>query len=719
MSVTATLPRAPWHATPFALRHGVPAALFSIKCFIAAALALYVSLRIGLARPYWAATTAYVIAQPLAGAVLSKALYRVIGTVIGGIAAVVILPALNAVPVLQAAAFAGWLALCVFLSGLDRTPRSYVFMLAGYSAIIIGLPTVEAPGTVFTVASARVQEIMIGIVSASLVHAIVFPGSVTTRLLAQVATSLRDAESWSSDALAEALRPEDNHGPQASRLNSERHRLALDISEMHQLSTHLAYDVSAARPRVRTVLALQDRLSYILPLAAAAEDRVHSLVSDGRTLPPAVGALIHDIHTWLAGLDQSNAPLAVRHQQAEALRARATALEPAFDDNEADGNAWDKAQLLNLLARLGELVGAHRDCRELAEQMKSSSPQPVSERTAALLAGKAERTLHKDYAGAFRGAFTAGLTVFLASLFWIFSGWQDASIGVMLAGIFLSLFSAADDPVGPLSTFLAGTLIATIMGGVFAFAILPNISDFPVLLAVIAPYLLIGGALMAHPRHAMLAAASTLNFVVSPVLLTDRYSSDFASYINGAIAQLVGLWFAIAMARVMQSAGTTERVRRALKAGWDDIARRAVSPRPPDISSWISRMLDRIGLMVPRVGAISDSPGTVLYQALRDMRTGLVLGELRELRFSLSPARQRMLIPVLYSVAAHFSRMEPGERGDADTALLRRIDRALQRALRGLSGAERRSAVLGLVSLRRNLFPDSAPPALSSGRRSA
>lgn len=712
-------PRAPWHASPVALRHGVPAALFSLKCFLAAALALYISLRIGLNRPYWAATTAYVIAQPLAGAVLSKAMFRAIGTIVGAIAAVIILPALSSAPVLQAAAFSGWLGLCVFLSGLDRTPRSYVFMLAGYSAIIIGLATVEAPGAVFTVASARVQEIMIGIICGSLVHAVVFPGSVTARLLTQVSISLRDAERWSADALAEALGAEAPAGPHVRRLDSERHRLALDIWEMHQLSTHLAYDVAAARPRVRTVLALQDRLSYIPPLAAAVEDRVHALANDGFVLPTAVEALIEDVRVWLAGLDQSDVPLALRNEQAERLRVRAAALEPVFDDRGNPMDDWDKAQLLSLLARLAELVGAHRDCRDLAEQMESSSPQPVSERAAALLEVKADRPLHKDYAAAWQGGLTAGLTLFVACLFWILSGWRDAWIGVMMAGIFLSLFSSADDPVGPLGIFFIGTLIATVMGGLFAFAILPTVSDFPVLLAVLAPYLLIGGALMAHPRHATLAAASTLGFVVSPVLLTDHYSSDFSTYINGAVAQIIGIWFAIVMARLMQSAGAAGRVRRALKAGWNDIARRAVSQRPPDISSWISRMLDRIGLMVPRVGAISDSPGAVLYQALRDMRTGLVLGELRELRFSLPPGKQRMLVPVLHAVAAHFARMEPGERDDADIALRRRIDRALQRVLSNLSGADQRKGVLALVSLRRNLFPDSAPPALEPVERMA
>ena len=46
-------------------------------------LAYWIALRIGLTRPYWAVTTSYIVAQPLAGAVLSKAVFRLIGTVLG------------------------------------------------------------------------------------------------------------------------------------------------------------------------------------------------------------------------------------------------------------------------------------------------------------------------------------------------------------------------------------------------------------------------------------------------------------------------------------------------------------------------------------------------------------------------------------------------------------------------------------------------------------
>lgn len=149
--------------------------LFSANSFAAAMLALYIGFALGLPRPYWAMTTAYIVSQPLAGAVRSKAVYRVLGTILGAMAAVALVPNLVNAPWLLSAALSLWVGGCLTISLLDRTPRSYVLMLAGYTAAIIGFPSVGQPGAIFDVAVSRVIEIGLGILCATLVHSLVFP----------------------------------------------------------------------------------------------------------------------------------------------------------------------------------------------------------------------------------------------------------------------------------------------------------------------------------------------------------------------------------------------------------------------------------------------------------------------------------------------------------------------------------------------------------------
>lgn len=672
-------------------RWGIDAAIFSLKAYAAAMLAVYLALWIGLDRPYWSFLTAYMIAQPLAGAVFSKALFRVIGTVAGAAAAVAMVPPLVNTPELLVLAISGWLALCVFVSLLDRTPRSYMFVLAGYSAVLIVLPSVDTPGQIFTVASLRVQEITLGILCGSLVHGVVFPRSVAAFLLTRVSTILKDAERWSHDSLA--LEP-------VPGVDAERRRLAADITELHQLSIHLPYETARTTPRVRTVRALQDQLSLLMPLGAAVDDRTVRLQAHGG-LPPEVATLLADTQAWLNTLDRDRD---ARAADAEALEARCAALEPDVHT----GSSWHDLLLLSLLSRLAALIAAHRDCRELAEQLATLDRRPVSPRVAELLEGRRGRELHIDWIGALRGAIGAFLTLTVGSAIWIASGWADGSTAVMLAGVFLSLFAAAPDPLLPLRSFVWGTLAATIIGAIYGYAIMPRLDGFGELAAAMAPPLLILGAMMHSPKWMGLALPTLLG-LGSPLLISASYTSAFASFVNGAIAQMMGVALAILMARLLQSAGIEQAIRRTLRAGWADIAERSTLMTPPDVRAWINRMLDRIALLAPRLALAGRAPGAPLYDALRDLRTGVAIGELRALRLELPAERAAPLTDVLRDVGDYYRRLEPDAEKPDDPGLLANIDIALHAIARDDDAAVRRTGALALLGLRRNLFPNADP----------
>src|ERR1700740_2152830 len=110
--------------------------IYATNCALAALLALYVAFSAGLPNPGWASLTVLIVSQPLgaaSGSVVSRALYRAAGTVIGIIASMRILPACVQTPELLIPGVAAWVALCVYVSLLDRSPRSYAFLLAGYT----------------------------------------------------------------------------------------------------------------------------------------------------------------------------------------------------------------------------------------------------------------------------------------------------------------------------------------------------------------------------------------------------------------------------------------------------------------------------------------------------------------------------------------------------------------------------------------------------------
>ena len=673
-------------------RFGLGEALFSLKCFAAAMLAYYVALRIGLTRPYWAVTTSYIVAQPLAGAVLSKAVFRVGGTVLGAIAAVVLVPNLVDTPMLLSLGLALWLGLCLYISLLDRTPRAYLFLLAGYTASIIGFPSVLAPGVIFTTAALRVQEITLGILCGSLVHGLVFPQTVTARLLMRVDQILADAERWSRDALAL-----DIENPELDR---DRRRLAVDIAELDQLAVFLPFDTARLLPRVRTLRALQDQLSMLLPLASAVDDRIAELARIGHAPRPTATTLIDDVRTWLA----SPPVIADRAEAATALLVRAKALEPDI----TEPLQWQDALRLSVLARLSELIVAHRNSRDLRDQINAPTRRLVTPALAELLARSGRRALHRDRGIALRAAAGTTATIMLGCVFWIFTGWTDGAGAVLIAGVCCALFGNVDNPAPVIMTFFVGSLVGLLVAGVYAFGVLPRVTDFVVLVAVLAPPLLLAGTLLARPATMLVTLGALLGFL-NTVGLNDRYTGGFETFLNGGIAQLAGTLFAVVTVGLFQTIGAETSARRLIRAGWRELARASVSAGPPDAFGWVSRMLDRIGLLVPRLAGQAVDPGRSMVDALVDLRIGVSVGDLRQLRIESGDDEAELITPVLLGVGAYFATLDAAKPTPPTPALLGCIDRGLVGLAASPEPAIRRAGVLAMTSLRRNLFPAAVP----------
>ena len=76
-------------------------ALFSVKAFGAAMLALYIAMSLGLNNPSWAMMTAYIVAQPFSSMAMAKGMARFIGTLVGASASLALMITLVNAPLLH------------------------------------------------------------------------------------------------------------------------------------------------------------------------------------------------------------------------------------------------------------------------------------------------------------------------------------------------------------------------------------------------------------------------------------------------------------------------------------------------------------------------------------------------------------------------------------------------------------------------------------------
>jgi len=674
------------------MKLNTPAAIFSINSFAAAMLALYIGFSLDLPRPYWAILTVYITAQPLSGALRSKAVYRVVGTVLGGVASVALVPNLVNQPFALSLALATWVGFCLYISLLDRTPRAYIFLLAGYTAAIIGFPSVEAPGAIFDTALSRVEEITLGILCASFVHTIFFPRSVLAALNARIDTMLRHAEIWAAETWASDILS----GARTAIINEERRQLAADVTELHLLSTHLPFDTARVVPRMWTVRALQDRLSLILPLATAVEDRRRALVAAGG-MSPDLTLLFNRVREWVGG--------SVRCARAEAvaLQEECLAAEPALGRDAS----WTDLLKASLVGRLAELVGALHDARELADHMREPD-KPLPPTMTQRLAGRSRRPLHLDPGLAALSALAAFVAIMACSAGWIMTAWPEGGIAPMTAAIFTSFFAAQDDPAPFIAGFLKLTVASFPISAFYLFAALPAIDGFPMLALVLAPVFLVLGYFQGRPQTTAKAIPLILG-VAGAISLQEVFAADFAIFVNNFIAQVVGVAAALVATQVLRSVGADWSARRILRFGWRDLAANAMvaADKVPDRGVWTSRMLDRVGLLVPRLALVERREELLGADPLNDLRIGLNVIDLQHARGAVGPAADRSLEQILRGIAHHFRRMSVGRIRPLPSQLLGEIDIAIGDVSRAPPTAERRGCLWSLAGLRRNLFPDA------------
>ena len=310
--------------------------IFSVNCYIASILTLFIAFSLDLKSPGWAMTTVYLTSQPISGAMRAKAIYRAIGTFVGGAAMVAIVPNLIDAPELTTAAIILWVTICLLVALQDRTPRSYMFVLSGYTAAAIGFPSVLAPGTVFDTAVSRVEEITIGVVCAALVHSLFFPKSALSAFRAKWQSSLADARIWIADGLTKAPTPQSE---------MERRRIAGDITELYIVATSLRFDTSPIHPDIGIIRAFDRKIVALLPLLSAIEDRLMALRGFG-PLPNKIARVVTAVHDWVYDTS-TNDPA-----RAQSLHQAALAATPTITEQ----SPWRDLVAANVTARLAELI---------------------------------------------------------------------------------------------------------------------------------------------------------------------------------------------------------------------------------------------------------------------------------------------------------------------------------------------------------------------------
>lgn len=165
------------------------AVIFATKGVIAMAVSLYFAMYLNLERPYWALISAvFLQLRQENGLVIEKGLCQIIGSVVGGAVAIILLNLFLPYPELCLGCLALWLGMNAYLSSMVRRVNFiYAFAMAGMTPTLIIVMVMMAYSTIdsqviFDVTQARVSELVLGAICATVVSRLFWPMSVKENL---------------------------------------------------------------------------------------------------------------------------------------------------------------------------------------------------------------------------------------------------------------------------------------------------------------------------------------------------------------------------------------------------------------------------------------------------------------------------------------------------------------------------------------------------------
>ncbi|MFD0895217.1 FUSC family protein [Luteolibacter ambystomatis] len=398
---------------------------FASRAVAASVLALGAVLALGYKEIAWAPITVWVLALPRRSMVLTKSLYRVLGTLIGAGMAFLMLP-LESQPLLFMLLMSAWVALCAGTANLFRNYQAYVAQLAGFTAPIVAVLVYGHLGSIQEIAKERVVCVLLGI-AASAVVTLLFSKRIQPRDVEIEARALaKQGVAWSAKVL-EKTSPEPlayNHGllAQIADLNSFCENAAIESSAIRQR-------LGAIRRLVSAVLALVSSTRAVERLNAPADlERRGKAVRLLRAAAELIGK--DDIPSGQA--------IAFRHL----MPTDAVADDPAH----AVETAWKRDRLEEIADGL-DRIAAELDVIRTGPKTRHSAPPLV---------------FHRDWAKAFSTGWRTLLACLVTGGLWIGLGWHGGAVAFIFTALATSIFGNHPLPTAGMRRFSIGVSAAAI-----------------------------------------------------------------------------------------------------------------------------------------------------------------------------------------------------------------------------------------------------------------
>lgn len=571
-------------------------AAFTGRSIIAVGLALAISFFLQLTSPISSVTTVLIVANPTVGALVSKSIWRLLGTIFGGVIGITLMSFFAQSPVLYILSLGICVGAACMVATFLRLFRAYAAVLTGYTIILISAPSFAHPDTIFINAMSRLSSLAVGIV----VTAAVFMATSQRKphkTFQQIAGVVHDAvsqarrfhEAHGGDVQESDKRPHHHYGafralPQP--LYTARDRLLAQLTALSTAMEYAAVESSEIGGRLNNLrMGLATLSGFVASFHPLWRNLSRSDVSLG-PLHDDMAAVLDKVETMMADPEWLNDTRPVRDVLIAGLHDL-DAREATYADASAKAsfeNVRDSLrQLLSVIANLG--TDHH------------TRPKPIRLRA------------FMEWAPALRNGARGCAITWFAGMIWYVTAWANASLFLVYVISASSLISTTPSASRASRPMAYGTLLSIPASIAYHLWVLPNINGYPLLWATIVLFILPGLWVQFSPRWSLYAFGYIVFFVVQLDVSNPMHYDDIA-VTNSWMAMALGCTLLAVVFRVVLPANDRLDAARIVSSLARSVRRLALS-RSTTRTEWIVWEALQIQKVQRLLSRLTTAPGTL------------------------------------------------------------------------------------------------------------
>ncbi len=518
-----------------------------LKTVLALVLSLWLCMRLELSQPRTAMVSVVILMMhQQAGPVIARGFYRAAGMLIGSLAGLLLMVLFPQQPVPFFLALAVWAGVCVWGAAYYRNYQAYGFVLAGYAIAITAVPAWSQPHTVFDNVTEAFFEVLVGVVSASLVSALILPQHVGQALFG---AGQRHASSFIG-FVRRMLRGE-LEGADVGQMHVQ---LVGERALIENLRSGAVFEDPALRLGNPIMAQLNhDFLDASAGFHAMRQVRERAQRWGDAAALGAITPLFAELEAVLPG-DPVGPMLSLA--QFQALRDHLQVFMPQLPERIAVYRetlaADDESARRAFAAAASSLYFAAADLQRYVEGFLAIREQPRlrAASDAQSFKMRSRRIINTANAMAAQASgWRAFIAVLIVAALWVASGWTGGASAVVTVTITSALFAVFPRPAAATRQIFWGCLAGWAAAFVFTFFLAPRLDGFLLLALAIAPFIAIGSYANSFMQTAVFGLGFNIYFCFI-ANVTNPLKLDPVGMLDTGFALLAGIavaWLAFAV----------------------------------------------------------------------------------------------------------------------------------------------------------------------------